>query len=102
MYNTVSHSDFYQTMKDFGFSYEGSKKLFEFLEQREEEMGEKIEFDPVSINMDFTEYESLDEFLESENLTEQDYESLEELAYDCISLIDLENGGFILEGYNGK
>lgn len=102
MYKNITSFGFYREMADLGFSVEGAEKLFEFLENREKEMGQLIEFDPISFNVDFTEYESLYDFLMSEKYTKDDYENLEEIANDCVSVIDLENGGFILEGFNGK
>ncbi len=102
MYKNITSFDFYCEMKDLGFSHEGSENLFEFLENRESEMGQLIEFDPISFSTDFTEYESLYDFLMSEKYTEDDYKNLEEIANDCVSVIDLESGGFILEGFNGK
>lgn len=102
MYKNITSFDFYCEMIGLGFSFEGSEKLFEFLENRESEMGQLIEFDPISFSTDFTEYSSLEDFWESEKCTEDDYEDLEEIANDCVSVIDLRNGGFILEGFNGK
>jgi hypothetical protein len=46
-------------MIEQGFSYEGTKALFEYFEQYEQDTGEQMEFDPVAIRCDFDEYENL-------------------------------------------
>ena len=43
------------------FSYEGLHSLFDYLEQFEEDMGKEIEFDPVAICCEYSEYENLEE-----------------------------------------
>jgi hypothetical protein len=35
-------------MIEQGFSYEGTKALFEYFEQYEQDTGEEMEFDPVA------------------------------------------------------
>ena len=44
-----------------GWSYAGAHAICEYLEQLEEDIGEDIEFDPVAIRCDYSEYGSLDE-----------------------------------------
>ena len=41
-----------------GWSYEGAKALAEYLEEYEESCGVELEFDPVAIRCDFSEYEN--------------------------------------------
>ena len=41
-----------------GWSYEGAKALIEYMKQLEEYIGEDIEFDPVALRCDYTEYEN--------------------------------------------
>lgn len=57
------------------FSRAGLIALYDFLEQYEEETGEQIEFDPIALCCDYTEYEDLDEF--KANYTCQEYQELE-------------------------
>ena len=40
------------------WSYDGAKALADYLEEYEESTGEELEFDPVAIRCEFTEYES--------------------------------------------
>jgi predicted DsbA family dithiol-disulfide isomerase len=42
------------------WSYAGAYALVEYLEELEEDIGEEIEFCPVSLRCDFSQYESLD------------------------------------------
>ena len=64
------------------FSYEGLHSLFDYLEQFEEDMGKEIEFDPVAICCEYSEYENFEEIKNN---------------YDCIDNIqDLENNTTII------
>ena len=47
------------------FSYEGKRALFDYLEDYEESTGEKIEFDPIALCCEYTEYENLKELKEN-------------------------------------
>ena len=44
------------------FSRAGLRELFDYLEQYEEGTGEEIEFDPIALCCEYTEYDDLDEF----------------------------------------
>jgi hypothetical protein len=61
-----------------GFSYEGSKALFEYYEEFEE----YIPFDPVAIRCDFTEYENF----EAVQKDYKDIETLDQLRDNTIVL----------------
>tara|TARA_R110000823_G_scaffold291683_1_gene410084 strand:- start:3 stop:305 length:303 start_codon:yes stop_codon:yes gene_type:complete len=43
------------------FSFEGLKALYEHLTNLEEDIGEEIEFDPIALCCDYSEYENLKE-----------------------------------------
>ena len=47
MKDTVQEYTFTNTMINHGFSYEGSKALFEYLTQYEEDCDHELEFDPI-------------------------------------------------------
>jgi hypothetical protein len=68
------------------FSYEGTKALFEYFEQYEQDTGEQMEFDPVAIRCDFDEYENLQEIKENY----QDIETLEDLQ-NHTTVIEIPN-----------
>ena len=57
------------------FTYDGLKALFAYYEQFEADTGQEIEFDPIAICCDWTEYEDLDDYNE-QNGTDYDFETL--------------------------
>lgn len=64
MIKKINFNDFCNSFSDSyknNFSYEGKQALFDYLEQYEEETGEQIELDIVSLCCDYTEYENLNE-----------------------------------------
>jgi hypothetical protein len=97
MKDTVTEYQFIDTMaqKQHGFSYEGAKALFEYFEQYEQDTGEEMEFDPIAINCDFDEYESLEDVKENY----QDIESLEDLQNNT-TVIEIPNSDrLIIQAY---
>ena len=68
------------------FSYEGLHSLFDYLEQFEEDMGKEMEFDPVAICCEYSEYENLEEIKKNYDCIEN-YEDLE----NNTSIIEIEN-----------
>ena len=57
------------------FSYDGLKALFAWYEQFEADIGEEIEFDPIAICCEWTEYADLDDYNE-QNGTDHDFATL--------------------------
>ena len=55
--------DWFQQNRPNNFSYEGSKALFHYLEDLEDDIGEEINFDPIVLCCEYNEYESLKECL---------------------------------------
>lgn len=55
------------------FSYEGLKALFDYLEELEESTGEQINFDPIALCCEYSEYDSADdaakEYFDYEGMT---------------------------------
>tara|TARA_R110000782_G_scaffold79269_1_gene157622 strand:+ start:186 stop:500 length:315 start_codon:yes stop_codon:yes gene_type:complete len=51
------------------FSWEGATALYDYFMDLEEDTGKEMEFDPIAISCEFTEYESLKEL----NKTYPDY-----------------------------
>ena len=68
------------------FSYEGLNSLFDYLEELEEDMGKEMEFDPVAICCEYSEYENLEEIKNNYDCIEN-YEDLE----NNTSIIKIEN-----------
>ena len=46
------------------FSYDGLGALFDYIEELENDMGEEIEFDPIALCCEYSEYDSFEEFKE--------------------------------------
>ena len=86
MKDTITAHQFSDTMIEQGFSYEGTKALFEYFEQYEQDTGEQMEFDPVAIRCDFDEYESLEDVKQNY----QDIETLEDLQ-NHTTVIEIPN-----------
>ena len=109
MIDTVTQTEFVDTFVKIGrednFSYWGRIALFEYFEQLEEDLGEQIEFDPIAICCEYSEYESLDELNE---VYGKEFEDLDEVS-DYTSVIPVrklnsktwvyEDGGFIVRDW---
>lgn len=61
MKKTIEKYEFIDTMKHYDFSYDGCVALFEYFIDLEDEIGHELEFDPLAITFEYTEYEDLDE-----------------------------------------
>jgi hypothetical protein len=53
MKDTITAYQFSDAMIEQGFSYEGTKALFEYFEQYEQDCDMQMEFDPIGIRCDF-------------------------------------------------
>ena len=73
MKDTIAIHQFRDEMiKDrYGFSYGGATALYEYFMDLEEDTGEEMEFDPIAISCEFSEYESLKEL--NENYPDYNY-----------------------------
>jgi hypothetical protein len=78
------------------FSYDGLIALWEMLEEYEEGTGEEIEFDPVTIWSDYTEYENIEEFWTERD--EDEYPDIESIK-ERTTLIKVGNKGFIIKAF---
>jgi len=86
MKKTVTEFDFvndFTAIRPNNFTREALYALFDYFEQLEDETGEEIEFDPIAICCDFTEYDSLREVKEA-------YEDIE-------TIVDLHNHTTVIE-----
>ena len=91
MKDTVQEYTFTDTMINHGFSYEGSKALFEYLTQYEEDCDHELEFDPIAFRCDFDEYESLKEIKKNY----KDIKNLDDLK-DHTTVIEIPNSERII------
>ena len=85
MIDTITEYQFIDEMiKHNEFSVQGSKVLFQYLE----EINPNAEFDPVDIRCTYNEYENFEEIKENYNST--DIQTMDDLR-DHTSIIEIEN-----------
>ena len=90
MKDTVTEYTFTNTMtnKYNNFTYEGSKALYNYLQNFEEETETELRFDPVALRCDYSEYKNLNEIIEDY----QDIKTLEDLQdHTTVILINESN-----------
>ena len=109
MIDTVTQTEFVDAFVKIGrednFSDWGRVALFEYFEEYEEDMGEQLQFDPIAICCEYTEYESLDEL---NDIYGKKFEDLDEVS-DYTPVIPVrklntktwkyEDGGFIVRDW---
>ena len=69
--NEYEFCDWFAEHRPNNFSFEGRKALFEMLTSYEEDTGEEIEFDPIALCREYSEYEDMEEFWQDYN--KEDY-----------------------------
>jgi hypothetical protein len=91
MKKTINFYEFERAFVDYDrkdhFSYAGLSVLFDFLEELEEDTGEDIEFDVISICCDFHEWQDLEDFQDNYG---KEYETLEDIQ-DKTMVIEIPN-----------
>ena len=99
MKDTISIYTFRRWFEDNrpnNFSYTGLASLFDYLEQYEEDCGTEIEFDPIALCCEYTEYEDLAEFHQNyESETYPDKDSIR----DYTELIEVGADSFIIQNF---
>ena len=109
MKQQVTQSQFVDTFVKIGrennFTYYGRLALFEYLEDLEEDCGMEIEFDPIALCCDYTQYANLDELNEAYG---KDFKDLEEVG-EYTTVIEVSgldtaswqyvDGGFIVQDW---
>ena len=98
MYDTVNFNQFnnwFEKQRPDNFSYEGRFALFNYLEELENDTGDKIEFDPIAFCCEYSEYENFKEVQEHYD----DLETLEDLK-NRTAVIEIENSDkFIIQNF---
>ena len=102
MKQNINFYEFQNWFRDYrpdNFSRAGLSALFEDLEQYEYDTGEEIEFDPISLCCEYTEYEDLDEF--KANYTCEKYQEIKdwEGINDLTHTIPVGIKGFIIQNF---
>ncbi len=90
------------------FSYDGKSALFDYLEEYEESTDTEINLDIIALCCEYTEYESVKDYLQNYDTDEEleTYEEVEEFDKAVLqeisnktTLIDVEGEGFIIQSY---
>ena len=77
------------------FSYDGLGALFDYIEELENDMGEDIEFDPIALCCEYSEYESFEELKDDYD----DIESMDDLQ-DWTTVINIpDSDGIIIQQF---
>ena len=99
MKNSVDFYEFrnwFEKNRPNNFSGEGLKSLFEYLEQYEADSGTEIEFDPIALCCEYTEYENIAEF--HLNYDHERYPDKDAIM-DSTQLIEVGMEGFIIQNF---
>tara|TARA_R100001594_G_scaffold74210_1_gene108808 strand:+ start:137 stop:433 length:297 start_codon:yes stop_codon:yes gene_type:complete len=89
MYSNIAFyqfNDWFEDHRPNNFSYEGRSALFNYLEELENETGDRIRFDPIAFCCEYTEYNNLKEVQENYD----GIENLEKLKANT-TVIEIEN-----------
>ena len=90
MKQTVTEHDFVRAFDDYGRGDDYSRMarfaLYDYIIQLEEDMGQEIELDVLSICYAFSEYSSLEQFNEDYG---SDFKDLEEVREDFAWVVDI-------------
>ena len=75
MKTTVNKYEFTNEMTNHGFTRSGALALFDYLEQYEQDADQELDFDPIALRCDFTEYKNINEIAHEygEEYSELDY-----------------------------
>ena len=96
--DTLTRFRFVDEFKKFrpdNFSYEGLHALYDYFDELSHDIGQPIEFDPISICCDFMEYESFKQL-------QEDYDKIIDFAdlEEHTTVIRLEDSdGFIIQQF---
>lgn len=92
-FDWLKRSDNYKN----NFSYEGANALQEYLEELSDDLGENIEFDPIAWCCEYSEYEDIQDFINSAGYDKEDYKTIEDLE-DRTQVIEFD-GGIIIQDF---
>ena len=87
---------FDQADRSENFSRQGRQALYDYLIEYEEGTGVEIEFDVIALCVEFSEYESLDEYNEAYGTSYEDWEEVAERT----PLIPFTHEDYFAEGHN--
>tara|TARA_R100000805_G_C3555665_1_gene66113 strand:+ start:49 stop:378 length:330 start_codon:yes stop_codon:yes gene_type:complete len=109
MIERVTESEFVDRFVKIGrennFTYWGRVALFEYFQELEDDIGEQIEFDPIAICCEYTQYANLDELNEAYGKDFKDLDEVMEYTHVIeVGVLDTEtmqyvDGGFIVQDW---
>lgn len=91
MFIRLTKSQMIDCLKD-GFSYSAAEALIDYLEEMEKGTGTEIEFDPICLKVEFTEYESASEAVYDIFGLNRCNEKAVEILSEHTTVIEFENG----------
>ena len=94
--NFYEFSRWFEQNRPNNFSRVGLTGLFDYLEEYEDSTDTEIEFDPIALCVEYTEYNDLDEF--HQNYDKETYPDLDEIR-DYTQVIELGNKSFIIQDF---
>tara|TARA_Y100000996_G_C22181303_1_gene502939 strand:- start:254 stop:562 length:309 start_codon:yes stop_codon:yes gene_type:complete len=97
MIKTINEYEFTQDLLNdeyANWSYDGTKALFDYLTELEEDTGEQIEFNRVALRCDFSEYDNLEDILSQYD----GINTLEDLQ-DNTTVIEVQKYDLTITGY---
>ena len=95
MKTTIQLHDFINDIQLINaFSYNGREALFDYLEDYEQSCGTELDFDPVALRCEFTEYNDIKGAYENYQPDDEGLTELEMLEYlqDNTQVIEFETG----------
>jgi len=98
MKKTMSEYDFINEFEDIrpnNFTRAGLIAVYDYLIEYEESCDTEIEFDPITICCEYTEYEDIAEFNSNYG---KDYEEISEIEYHT-TVIMIDDISFIIQDY---
>ena len=98
MKDTVTEYEFIDRimrLRPNNFSRAGLAALFDYITEYEEDCGVEMEFDPIALCCEFTEYENLKEFQEDYST---DFKTLEQISDDT-QVIPIDEEAFITQDF---
>lgn len=88
MKTTINAYEFTNEMTSHGFTRNGALALFNYLEDYEQDTDQELDFDPIGLRCDFTEYENLQEI---ESAYGEEFADIDHLR-DYTQVIEFESG----------
>lgn len=96
MKTTINFYEFrrwFENNRPNNFSRAGLMAMFDYFEEYEEDTGESIEFDPIAICVEYTEYDNIEEFHLCYD--EEKYPTIDEIR-DYTQVIEFGKESFII------